>query len=63
MQPKLIVTFDRLSEADFLAKAGAIIASISNNAHFPEPWVAQVPSVKQLNDALKDYQDAPTMPV
>lgn len=58
MQPKLIVTFDRLSEADFLVKAGFIIASLTQNANYPEPWATQAPSLAQLNDALNAYRNA-----
>jgi hypothetical protein len=58
MQPKLIVTFDRFSEADFQAKAGAIIASIEGNTNYPEPWIAPTPSLSQLKDALNAYQAA-----
>lgn len=58
MQPKLIVTFDRLSEADFLAKTGFIIASLTGNPHYPEPWVVQAPTLAQLNEAHNTYRDA-----
>jgi hypothetical protein len=58
MQPKLIVAFDRLSGPDLLAKAGFIIASLTGNPHFPEPWPAQAPSLAQLNDTLNAYRDA-----
>ena len=58
MQPKLIVAFDRLSGPDFLAKAGFIIASLTGNPHFPEPWPPQAPTLAQLNDAFNAYRDA-----
>lgn len=58
MQPKLIITFGRLSEADFQAKAGFIIASLTNNPHFPEPWPKQAPTLAQLSDALAAYREA-----
>jgi len=57
MQPKLITTFERLSEADFLAKAGTIVTGLTANSHFPEPWVAQVPTLEQLTIAYKTYED------
>jgi hypothetical protein len=38
MHPKLIITFGCLSEADFQAKAGAIIAALDGNPNFSEPW-------------------------
>ncbi|BBL75182.1 fibronectin type III domain-containing protein [Methylomagnum ishizawai] len=58
MQPKLIVAFDRLSEADFLAKADFIVASLTNNAAFPEPWPAQAPALSDIKEALNAYRDA-----
>lgn len=58
MQPKLIITFDRFSEADFQAKAGSIVAALATNKNFPDPWPNQVPSVKQLSEALDDYRAA-----
>ena len=58
MQAKLIVTFERLSEADFLAKTGLIIASLTGNAAFPEPWPAPVPSLAQLGEARNAYESA-----
>jgi hypothetical protein len=58
MQAKLIISFQRLSEADFQAKAGHIVASLTGNSHYPEPWPAQVPSLSRLNDALNAYREA-----
>ena len=45
MQPKLVITFGALNEADFQAKVGHILASLTNNPHFPEPWPEPVPSL------------------
>jgi hypothetical protein len=58
MQPKLIITFDRYSEADFQAKAGSILAALTNNPHFPEPWPTLAPSLAELNAAFTAYRDA-----
>ena len=58
MQAKLIIAFDPLSITDFLAKTGAIIVAMTGNAHYPEPWAAQVPTLEQLNTALDAYRDA-----
>jgi hypothetical protein len=58
MQPKLIVTLERFGDADLLAKADLILASLRGNAHFPEPWPAQVPSLTQIRDALGAYRSA-----
>lgn len=58
MQAKLIISFQRLSEADFQAKAGHIIASLTGNPHYPEPWPPQVPSLSRLNEAFNAYREA-----
>jgi hypothetical protein len=58
MQAKLIISFQRLSEADFQAKAGHILASLTGNPHYPQPWAAQAPSLEQLNHALNAYREA-----
>lgn len=58
MQAKLIITFERLSESDFQTKAGVIVAALTGNANFPEPWPAQVPSLAQITDALNTYRAA-----
>ena len=56
MQAKLITTFDRLSEAEFLAKTGTIVMSLTANSYYPEPWAAQVPTLAQLTSAYNAYQ-------
>ena len=58
MQAKLLLTFDRLSEADMLAKTGAIISALSNNPNFPEPWLPQLPTLAQLSTAYDTYLNA-----
>ena len=58
MQPKLVIAFDTLNEADFQAKAGHILSSLTNNPNFPESWPEPVPSLAQLNEAYKVYLDA-----
>ena len=57
MQAKLITTFDRLSEPDFLAKSGAIVTALTANPHYPELWVVQVPTLAQLTAAYMTHQD------
>ncbi len=42
MQTKLIVTFDRLSAADFLAKSDSIVTCMTDNSHYQEPWAGLV---------------------
>ena len=58
MQPKLIITFDRLNEADFLVKAGVINSALTANPFYPEPWITQIPSLVTINAAFIAYQDA-----
>jgi hypothetical protein len=58
MQPKLIITFDRLGESDFLAKSELINTSLTANANFPLPWPTTVPTPTQLNTAFVAYQSA-----
>jgi hypothetical protein len=58
MQPKLVISFDTLNEADFQAKVGHILSSLTDNPHFPEPWPEPVPSLAQLNEAYRVYLDA-----
>ena len=57
MQAKLITAFDRLSVADFLAKAGTIVTALTANSYYPEPWAAQVTSLAQLSAAYNTYQE------
>jgi hypothetical protein len=58
MQAKLIITFGPLSGADFLTKAGTIVAALRDNPDFPEPWPPQVCSFAQLEAAYIDFRDA-----
>jgi hypothetical protein len=58
MRPKLIITFQRYTDADFLAKAGFILASLAGNAHFPEPWPPQAPALGDIRKAYNAYRDS-----
>ena len=58
MQPKLILNFDRLGEADFQSKVGTIIAALTANPSFPEPWPAPAPGLLALNEAYQSYRSA-----
>jgi hypothetical protein len=58
MQAKLIINFDQLNEADFLAKSGTIVTSLTANIHYPVPWIVQVPTLEQLTTAYTDYVDS-----
>ena len=58
MQAKLIVSLDRLSEVEYLAKTGTILAALTGNPNYSEPWIVQVPTLQQLASAYNDYQTA-----
>lgn len=58
MQPKLIVAFDRLNNADFLTKSGVIVAGLTHNVNYPEPWLAQIPSLGFLTHAQSAFETA-----
>ena len=58
MQAKLIVTFDRLSAADFLAKSGFIIVAMTGNSHYPEPWAGEGLTLDQFKATFTAFQDA-----
>jgi hypothetical protein len=58
MQPKLILNFERLSEADFQTKAGLIIAVLTGNPRFPEPWPTPAPALATLSVANDSYRNA-----
>jgi hypothetical protein len=58
MQAKLIVTFDRLNAADFLAKSGSIVNTMTGNSHYQEPWVGQGLTLDNLKNTYAAFQDA-----
>ncbi len=58
MQAKLILNFDRLSEADFLTKADTILVALTGNPRFPEPWPAPAPSLSALTAVYDSYRTA-----
>ena len=58
MLTKLIVSFDSLSEAEFLAQSGSIVSSLANNPSFPRPWSEPAPSFEQLEQSFTAYQTA-----
>ena len=57
MQAKLITTFERLNESDFLAKAGTIVTNLTANPNYPEPWAVQVATLAQLTTSYSAYLD------
>ena len=48
--------FNTLSPAGFLAQAESIVASMTGNADFPEPWPGNVPSLTQIRTELDAFQ-------
>ena len=56
MQAKLIISFEHLSESDFLVKAETIISALTNNSHYVEPWPPQAPTLAELTLALNTYK-------
>ncbi|MFX8684998.1 hypothetical protein ABTM63_19530, partial [Acinetobacter baumannii] len=50
--------FTTLSSANFLARAELIVAELTGNAHFPEPWPVTVPSLAQLREDVAAFGDA-----
>ena len=57
MQAKLIISFEHLSEPDFLVKAETIITALTGNSHYAEPWPPQAPSLAELTLALNTYKN------
>lgn len=58
MQPKLIITFERVGEAKFGGRASNIVNHLKDNAHFPGPWPDYLPSWTTLKKAFDDYSEA-----
>ena len=61
MQAKLIITFERLGEADMIARAGGIVAELGNAtglANFRDPWPGNLPTRAMLSDAYAKYAKA-----
>ncbi len=58
MQSKLIISFEDLSEADFLAKTELINSSMATNSNFPSPWPSPLASPSSLMALFSGYQTA-----
>lgn len=58
MQPLLIISFESLSEPDFLVRVHTIDTSLANNALFPLPWPAPVPGPAEIKSDVADYEVA-----
>jgi len=58
MRPRISTDFNRLKDAELLLKANTIIAAMTDNPNFPEPWPVQVPSLSTLKDAVASFQTA-----
>ena len=57
MQAKLIISFEHLSESDFLVKAETIVAALTGNSHYVLPWPPQAPTLADLTQALNTYKN------
>ncbi|MEX8519053.1 MAG: fibronectin type III domain-containing protein [Leptothrix sp. (in: b-proteobacteria)] len=55
MSAKLIITFEKLSEAGFQFRFNTIVASLTDNPHYPAPWAPQVASLVMLSEAYDKY--------
>lgn len=58
MQAKVIISFENLSEPDFLARVETIGTSVTNNANFPEPWPAAVPPPAEISADVAAFKIA-----
>jgi hypothetical protein len=58
MQPKLIISFDTLSEPQFLLRVSTIGTSLDGNLAFPGPWPAAVPAAGLIVTGVTTYQGA-----
>ncbi|MFZ4703024.1 MAG: hypothetical protein ACOYMG_23510, partial [Candidatus Methylumidiphilus sp.] len=58
MRPRISTDFNRIKDAELLLKANAIVAAMTDNPNFPEPWPVQVPSLSTLRDAVASFQAA-----
>ncbi len=54
----IVSNFSKLKNVDFQAQAQQIVSSMTNNAAFPEPWPATVPTLAQIQSDLAAFQDA-----
>ena len=55
MKKHLIIRFESLNQADLLAKANHIVSCLRNNTYFPQPWLAPVPSLEELERLVNEY--------
>ena len=58
MRPRISTDFNHIKDADLLLKANTIIAAMTDNPHFPEPWLDPVPSLAALKAAVAAFQTA-----
>ena len=58
MRPRISLDFNHIKDAELLLKANTIIAAMTDNPNFPEPWPVQVPSLQVLRDAVAAFQTA-----
>ena len=58
MRPRISTDFNHFKDAELLLKANTIIAAMTNNPNFPEPWPDQAPSLSVLKEAVANFQIA-----
>jgi hypothetical protein len=58
MQPKLVIVFKPLNEADFQAEVGTILVSVTDNPDFQQPWPDSVPLLEYIKAAYEAYMAA-----
>jgi len=56
MQPKLIISFEHLSEPGFLLLVTNVDTSLSTNNNFPLPWGNGVPTPAMISTAVAAYK-------
>jgi hypothetical protein len=44
-----------VKDAELLLKANTIIAAMTDNPNFPEPWPVQAPALSSLKDAVANF--------
>ena len=47
-----------VKDAELLLKANAIIAAMTDNPNFPEPWPVLAPTLSSLKDEVASFQTA-----
>ncbi|MEX8506438.1 fibronectin type III domain-containing protein [Leptothrix ochracea] len=56
MYPRLITSFSRLGESEFLKRMSQIVSAMTDNAFFPTPWPAPAPGMAEVSAAFERYR-------